>query len=85
MNTLQAFELTKEFIKTIRNEKIRRKISSGATLWINADKFINKDELNSIFHFDATIRKICKLKDIVYFYMLDSEYVSFKKTEGYEG
>lgn len=84
MTITESFELTKNFIAKIRKEKTRNKIAPGATLFINTDKFIDKDELNSIFHFDVTIRKICNLKDIIYFCMIDNEQVLFRKIQDYE-
>jgi valyl-tRNA synthetase len=79
MNTLQVFELTKNFIKKIRNEKARGKISPGTTLFINADKFIDKDELNSILHFDSIVKKLCKLETIIYICKVEDENVAFVK------
>lgn len=79
MTITELFELTKKFIAKIRNEKTRNKIAPGATLFINIDKFVDEDELTSIFCFDATIRKICKLKEIVYICNVDGEPFAFSK------
>lgn len=79
MTITESFELTKKFIAKIRNEKTRNKIAPGATLFINIDKFIDEDELNSIFCFDAIIRKICKLEEIVYIVSEEEEMIAFSK------
>lgn len=84
MTIAQTFELTKNFITKIRKEKTKSNIAPGATLFINVDKFINEDELVSIFCFDATIRKICKLEEIIYICNVDGEPFAFKKGESHE-
>lgn len=83
MTIAQSFELTKNFITKIRKEKTKSKIASGATLFINVDKFVDEDELTSIFCFDAIIRKICKLEEIIYICNVDGEPFAFKKGEGH--
>lgn len=76
MNTLQAFELMKKFITKIRKDKIK---NPSSTLVLNVDKFINKDEIEAIFHFDATIKKLCKLEAIIYICSIDNENMAFIK------
>ena len=76
MNSLHAFELVKKFITKIRKEKIKK---TSSTLILNVDKFINKDEIEAIFYFDSTIKKLCKLEKIIYVCKIEDESVAFIK------
>lgn len=61
MNILNSFDYVKAFIAKIRKDKI----PSDLSLLINT-KFYTDEELASIMFFEGTIKKMCKLKEIVY-------------------
>lgn len=62
MNIVESFEYIKTFVSKIRKDKAPR----GLTLQINI-KFYTDKELASIMFFEATIVKLCKLKEIIYY------------------
>ena len=76
MNIVEGFEKVKKFITKIRRENQALK---STTLVINANKFIDKDELDAIYHFDATIKKMCKLENIIYITSDEDEMIAFSK------
>ena len=76
MNIVEGFEKVKKFITKIRRENQELK---STTLVINANKFIDKDELDAIYHFDATIKKMCKLEKIIYITSDEDEMIAFSK------
>ena len=62
MNIIESFEYVKTFVSKIRKDKA----PMGLTLQINM-KFYTANELASIMFFEATIVKLCKLKEITYY------------------
>jgi len=76
MNIVEAFEKVKKFITKIRREN---QTAKSKTLIINSNKFIDKDELDAIYHFDATIKKLCKLENIIYIVSDEDEMITFSK------
>lgn len=62
MNIIESFEYVKTFVTKIRKDKM----PNNLTICINI-KCFSDDNLSSIIMFEDTIKKMCKLKEIIYY------------------
>jgi valyl-tRNA synthetase len=68
MTDLEAFEIVKIIISNIRKKKQNLGIKNGASLIINLD---NHPHVDIILQYNDVIKKMCKLKEIIYNSELD--------------